>query len=119
MNFPSLSAFSEPPANLWSDTVMDAEWGLEKGLYFHTALSYLLTEGWGRTPFLGQRTQNRIHVTSSEPVGAIVTGSSLEEKASHPRCFLIVYKEGKRGSFVASFLWPHPHHYILLSVSVD
>lgn len=41
------------PIQLWSDTVLDAEWGLEKGLYFHTVLSYLLTEGWGRTRFLG------------------------------------------------------------------
>lgn len=57
-------------------------------------------------------------MTSPEPVGAIVSGSSLEEKASHPGCFHIVYKEGNCGSFVASFLWLHPRHYILLSVSV-
>lgn len=58
-------------------------------------------------------------MTPSEPVGAIVIGSSLEEKASHPGCFLIVYKEGKYESFVASIVWPHPHHYIFLSVSAD
>lgn len=78
--------------------------GLRERPYFHTVLPTRLRKAEEEPVSQGKELRIAIHMTPSEPVGAIVTGSSLEEKASHPGCFLIVYKEGKYESFVASIL---------------